>query len=184
MLYNNSDVIYFLCPNRQCFISSPGIGLFFLIRHWIFMGIWRLSIGMTESLAERWRDKQLDCVYRSCVFGLDWNITPPSFLPHVQSTVLFMVLFFNSSVLSSLIWHFFILFPSIHDYSSSFFISISLSILFFPILYPPTLSLTECCGASAAGKPPKMLHNNAISLPESLLDQGCLGQATYFAILS
>lgn len=77
-----------------------------------------------------------------------------------------MFFFFNISALSTLILHFFILFPSLHAYSSSYLPSISLPISFFPLLFPPTLSLTECCGASAAGS----LPNCYITVPSASLN--------------
>lgn len=100
---------------------------------WILLGIWRLSNALTESLAWRRGDMQLDCVCCSCVFGLDRQNSPflPSPCPVLQ--YLFMVLFFNSSVLSTVILHF------LQAYSSSFLPSISLPISFFPLLSSPLL---------------------------------------------
>lgn len=139
------------------FVSiSPGRGLLssteFLFHFSILLKIRKLPNALTQSLAGWCGDMQLDCVRCSCVFGLDWNIhPPPPFLFYTMSCpAVFHGLIFL--VFSSLV--FFIPFSSLTAYSSSFLPSISLPISVFPVLSPPTPSLTECCGASAAGSLP------------------------------
>lgn len=62
-----------------------------------------------------------------------------------------MVFLFNCSVLFTVIIHVFTLISLLHVDHSSVLPSISLFISFFSLHSPPTLSLTKCCGASAAG---------------------------------
>lgn len=123
----------------------------------IVLGLRRLYNAMTQSLAGKQRDTQLDCICCSCVFGLDWNMTPPPFpfFPHVQFYSTFPGLdvqfsshfYSNSTCFHSLLLPLclFLLFHSIY---------LSLRLVLPSSLSPPTLSLTECCGASAAGSLP------------------------------
>lgn len=135
----------------------------------IVLGTWRLYNAMTESLAERRGDTQLDCVCCSCVFGLDWKITPPS-LPSPCAVLQYFsrsCFWFCSPLHSN--------FTSLH----SIFFPPCLFLPFLPIYQSLRLILPSslpsysqpdrelwglCCW-----QPPNLLHNSTISLPESLL---------------
>lgn len=84
--------------------------------------------------------------------ALDCNITSPSILPSpCPGPQCFMWIYFSLSLLSLLFFYI----SSHYSFNATLILpSISLPILFFPLLYPPTLSLTECCGASAVGTLP------------------------------
>lgn len=118
------------------------------------MGLSRLYNAMTQSLAGKQGDTQLDCICRSCVFGLDWNMTPPT-LPHVQFYSTFPVtdVQFSSLFYSNFTWFHSLLLP-LCLFLHFHFIYLSLRLVLPSSLCPPTLSLTECCGASAAGSLP------------------------------
>lgn len=85
-----------------------------------------------------------------CLDKIETQPLLPSFLPYAHSTVFFYYLIFQffTSLRSHFTFLHFSSLPSPRAYSSSF--SPSITLLFFPLLSPPTLSLTECCGASAA----------------------------------
>lgn len=90
------------------------------------------------------------CWLQLCVWiSLKQNSTLPSLCPVLQD--FFIVFLFNCSVFSTLILHAFTCCPPLHVDSSSVLPSIRLFISFFSLQSPPTLSLTKCCGASAAG---------------------------------
>lgn len=150
------------------------------LQHLIVSGTWRLSNAMTGSLQT--------CSWivfaAAAVFGLDWNTTPPSFLPSCPTVLLYALIFqFFTSLFSP-----FTLLYSLLFSPCLFLLFLAIYQSLFLILPSPLPSYSQpdrvllglCCW-----QPPNLLHNSTISLPESLLGQASLdGQVIYLAIVS